>query len=103
MEEQFERLAEDLAADPDVKRAKMMGHPAVKTGGKMFAMAFGEDIVVKLGAGRVQELADAGAAKGFEPMAGRQMGGWAQVPPSTLERWAELADEAKAFVIASLG
>ena len=101
MSDAFERLLETLAADPEVSRGKMFGHAGARLGRKFFAMEYEEDVVVKLGPERVAALVASGRARQFEPMAGRPMSGWAQVPPGEgdpVPFWAELADEAKALV-----
>ena len=59
----------------------MFGHAGARIGKKFFAMEYDEDVVVKLGPERVEALVAGGRARQFEPMAGRPMNGWAQVPP----------------------
>ena len=101
MSDAFERLLEALEADPDVSRGKMFGHAGARLGKKFFAMEYEEDVVVKFGRERVEALVASGRARQFEPMAGRPMSGWAQVPAGDgdpVAFWAELADEAKALV-----
>lgn len=62
----------------------------------MFAGLHGDDMVFKLrGDAHVKALALEGARL-FEPMAGRQMKAWVQVPPTHETQWAELAREAEA-------
>ena len=91
-------LAAEVMADPEVERTQMMGHPALKTRGKMFAISFGDDLVVKLGRQVVDAMIAAGEAKPFDPGGnGRPMRDWAQVPPS--EDWVELAEDAKALLL----
>jgi hypothetical protein len=100
----FADVLDQLQADPDVRPGAMFGHRCAKIGRKVFAIDFDGDLVVKLGADRVAEMAHAGEAAQFEPMAGRPMGGWAQVPPADggnpVAAWVALAEEAKAEVAA---
>jgi TfoX/Sxy family transcriptional regulator of competence genes len=97
--EDFEALAGEVMADPEVERSQMMGHPALKTRGKMFAISFGDDLVVKLGRQTVDAMVAAGDARPFDPGGrGRPMRDWAQVPAS--EQWVALAEEAKALLLA---
>jgi hypothetical protein len=104
---EFSQLMDELAADPTVGSGKMFGHDGACLGRKFFAMDYNGDLVLKLGADRVQELIDSGKGAAFEPMPGRAMGGWAQVPPGegedSLAEWVTLAEEAKGFLAASLG
>ena len=104
---EFSQLMDELGADPTVGAGKMFGHDGAYLGRKFFAMDFNGDLVLKLGADRVRELIDSGQGAAFEPMPGRAMGGWAQVPAGegedSLAEWVALAEEAKGFLAASLG
>ena len=92
----FDLLAEELTAELDVQRASMFGMPSLKRrGGKAFAGLYGDDMVFKLdGEAHAQALALDGAHL-FEPMAGRPMKAWVQVPPVHEVRWGELARAAE--------
>ena len=97
----FRVLLDELQADPRVAGGMMFGHRAAKLASKVFCIDFDGELVVKLGAERVQELAAEGTATVFDPMGGRPMTGWAQVPPGSgdpLEAWLALAEEAKTVV-----
>ena len=64
--------------------------------GKAFAGLYGDDMVFKLaGQAHAEALALDGAHL-FEPMAGRPMKAWVQVPPTHETQWAELARKAEA-------
>jgi hypothetical protein len=88
----FDVLVEELTAELDVQRASMFGMPSVKRrGGKAFAGLYGDDMVFKLdGAAHAEALGLEGAHL-FEPMAGRPMKAWVQVPLAHEQRWLELA------------
>jgi hypothetical protein len=91
----FDRLIDELCADPEVERAQMMGHPVAKARGSLFAIGLGDDLVLKLGAERVDELIAAGKASPFYPGGkNRRWREWAQLPPPD-DGWLELAEEAK--------
>lgn len=93
----FDALVEELTGELEVQRASMFGMPSLKRrGGKAFAGLYGDDMVFKLdGDAHAEALALEGAHL-FEPMAGRPMKAWVQVPPAHEERWLDLARAAEA-------
>ena len=93
----LDQLAEDLCAAADVQRSVMFGMPSIRRrGGKAFAGLYGEDMVFKLsGDAHAEALALAGSHL-FEPMVGRPMKQWVQVPPAHRVQWLELARLAEA-------
>ena len=70
-------LGDHFAGRPEVRRGKMFGFPAFSTGGKIFAIAFGDGIALKLPQETIGRLADDEIAP-FRPM-GKSMGGWVQI------------------------
>ena len=92
----FDRLVNDLKGELDIVGASMFGMPSLKRrGGKAFAGLNGEDMVFKLeGESHATALALEGAHL-FEPMAGRPMKAWVQVPPTHETQWADLARRAE--------
>jgi len=96
----FRELAEPLLAAGEVEEGTIMGFPCLRTtGGAFLAMAehTSGDLIVKLPAGRVDELVDEGTGLPFAP-AGRRFREWVQVPGRDEELWQALLDEAHAFV-----
>lgn len=91
----FDAVVEELRNELDIVEASMFGMPSVKRrGGKVFAGLFGDDMVFKLeGDARAKALALDGAHL-FEPMDGRPMKAWVQVPPTHETQWAELGRKA---------
>ncbi|MEO6144884.1 MAG: hypothetical protein ABIP19_12980 [Dermatophilaceae bacterium] len=93
----FDELVEELKSDLDIVGASMFGMPSMKRrNGKAFAGLYGEDMVFKLAG---DEHAAALALEGvhlFEPMDGRPMKAWVQVPPTHETQWADLARKAEA-------
>lgn len=93
----FDAVVEELAKELDIVGTSMFGMPSVKRrDGKAFAGLYGDDMVFKLeGDAHAKALALDGAHP-FEPMAGRPMKAWVQVPPTHETQWAELARKAEA-------
>ena len=93
----FDGLVDELKSELDIVGASMFGMPSMKRrGGKAFAGLYGEDMVFKLAG---DEHAAALALEGahlFEPMDGRPMKVWVQVPPTHETQWADLARKAEA-------
>jgi hypothetical protein len=77
---------------------KKFGSDALKIGGKIFAMASHDRLVVKLRRARVDELVDAGDGERFDPGHGRLMKEWLSLDPSSELEWLPLAKEAMTFV-----
>jgi hypothetical protein len=93
----FAALLDELGGERDVVKASMFGVPSIKRrGGKTFCSLWGDDMVFKLaGADHERALALDGAHL-FEPMAGRPMKAWIQVPPDHSSQDADLARAAEA-------
>jgi hypothetical protein len=93
-----EIVADLLARHDDVARAKMMGMPCIKRGGKMVG-GFWEpahSMVFKLRDPSAREAVLAlDGVQLFDPSGlGRPMKDWVQVPVAYVDRWAELARQA---------
>ena len=96
----FWELAEPLLASGEVEEGTIMGFPCLRTsGGGFLAMAEHRagDLVVKLPAGRVEELVAEGKGLPFAP-AGRRFREWVHVPERDEALWQALLDEGRAFV-----
>jgi hypothetical protein len=93
----FSTLLEELSRERDVVKASMFGMPGIKRrGGKAFCGLYGDDMIFKLeGEDHARALSLEGAHP-FEPMAGRQMKAWVQVPPEHEAQYGELARSAEA-------
>jgi hypothetical protein len=92
-------LAEGSATygnDGGARRA--FGSTSLKTGGKIFAMLVKDRLVVKLSAGRVEELVAQGAGERFDPGHGRIQKEWLAVHGSDPAQWRALATESETFV-----
>jgi hypothetical protein len=93
----FDALLDELSSERDVVKASMFGMPGIKRrGGKAFCGLYGDDMIFKL---QGEDHASALGLKGahlFEPMAGRPMKAWVQVPPEHETRYPDLGRAAEA-------
>lgn len=90
------RIGQSLGARP----GHMFGHPALYTGRRLAACAYGTGFALKLPADRVQELLSSGRAATFEPYGKPPMAEWAHLPATNRQQvadHAELIGEALAF------
>ena len=87
-------LAELQPLQPEIASKKMFGIPSLTIAGKPFAGLSGEDMIFKLGSEALARALALPGAKPFDPMGGRPMKAWVQVPPEHSELWPELAEEA---------
>lgn len=88
-EDYFIELAETI---PGVKLGKMFGSLCMKTpNGKSAAMFWKDHIVVKLDGEDLQGALSLVGAKTFEPMEGKTMNGWVQIPFDYKSKWKEFA------------
>jgi hypothetical protein len=93
----FDAVVEELKNELDIVGTSMFGMPSVKRrDGKAFAGLFGDDMVFKLDGDAHAKALELDGAHLFEPMAGRPMKAWVQVPPTHETQWAELARKAEA-------
>jgi hypothetical protein len=84
-EEFFMLLTSEI---PNVKEGKMFGALCMKTpNGKSAAMFWKENIVVKLSKDFLKEALSLEGAKLFEPMAGKPMKEWVQIPFAHKDQW----------------
>jgi hypothetical protein len=93
----FEAVVEELRNELDIVETSMFGMPSVKVrDGKVFAGLYGDDMVFKLQGDAQAKALVLDGAHHFEPMVGRPMKAWVQVPPTHETQWAELARKAEA-------
>jgi len=79
--ELFEEVAEELRTrHAGIATGPVFGLPALKIGKKPFACITGEDMVFKLAGAANERAVGLPGAKPFDPMGGRPMKGWVQVP-----------------------
>lgn len=88
-EEYFNELTKEI---PDVKPGKMFGALCMKSpNGKSAAMFSKDNIVVKLQGEAFSEAMSLDGAKLFEPMEGRPMKEWIQIPFIYKAQWKKFA------------
>jgi hypothetical protein len=95
--ESMHAIGDDLA-DRGVVRGKMFGVPSLKAGGKVLCSAWDDALVVKLPPSTLADALALSGAEHFEPMAGRAMKEWAQVPYSHRKQWPTLVAASLAYV-----
>jgi hypothetical protein len=94
----FDAIADELLREPGVEEGTGFGtNRGLRTGGKIFAMLVGGELVVKLPAERCAELKSAPGARTFE-VGKRSMREWVSLHPARSQDWNVLAREALAFV-----
>jgi hypothetical protein len=96
-----EKLFHDIAAEiPKAEEGKMFGALCFKApNGKSAAMFWKDNIVVKLEVKDVSSALKLKGAKLFDPMGGRPMKEWVQIPFSHAKDWKPLAQKAMKYVI----
>lgn len=98
----LDELADDLeAAAVAFERSQMFGSPGLRLPGKgkFFAtLVDGEEMIFKLEGADHASALELDGAHLFEPMPGRPMKAWVQVPSSHRERYVELGTAAARFV-----
>jgi hypothetical protein len=93
----FATLLEELSRERDVVKASMFGMPGIKRrGGKAFCSLYGDDMIFKLEGEDHARALNLEGAHLFEPMAGRPMKAWVQVPPEHEAKYGDLARAAEA-------
>lgn len=83
---------------PGDEAGRMLHAPGLKTAGRFYAFATGDNLVVKLPATRVTELIAAGEGRVCEPRPGRPMRQWVCLTPSGHDAVIGHLVEARAFV-----
>ena len=92
----FAALLDELSSERDVVKASMFGMPGIKRrGGKAFCGLYGDDMIFKLEGKDHARAMSLKGARLFEPMAGRPMKAWVQIPPDHEAQYADLARAAE--------
>lgn len=96
----YEEVACELVATAPVKNGKMFGMPCLKhnESGKAFAGFYEGAMVFKLAGAQHSEALQLSGAHLFDPMGGRPMKEWVEVPVEHASRWVQLAQEALHYV-----
>lgn len=88
-EELFHKIAAELK---DVQKGKMFGALCIKApNGKAGVMFWKDDMISKLDEEYEKEALALKGAKLFDPMGGRPMNGWVQLPYAHAAKWKKYA------------
>ncbi len=95
----FDPIAQRHLADDGIDMGRMFGTEGLRVRGKVYAFVGHDgDLIVKVPAERVVELTASGAASPLV-MRERELREWVTVGTAAgAQRWADLVDEARAFV-----
>jgi hypothetical protein len=97
--DQYDAVVEEMTATSPSRSSKMFGMPCLKNeNGKAFAGFYQEAMVFKLGGAEHTRALALPGARLFDPMQGRPMKAWVEVPAAHAELWLELAQQALAFL-----
>ena len=99
---EYEKVSNILGADGGVEVAKMFSQDCLRVGSKFFAMLFQSELVVKLSPDEVQAIVAKKQGRQFDPMKGRPMKEWVQVPLGKVD-WVALARRSMEYVWANQG
>ncbi|MFM9945080.1 MAG: hypothetical protein ACKVQB_07570 [Bacteroidia bacterium] len=92
----FHKIASEI---PDTHEGKMFGALCIKApNGKAGVMYWKDYMVFKLEGDQLKVALSLDGAKIFEPMTGRQMGGWVQLSYDYADKWQAFAEQAMAYV-----
>src|SRR5437660_558054 len=90
-QKKYDALADDLATQPNVVRAKMFGMPSVKVNGNSFLGFYEGNLICKLANADLAAALKLKGARLFDPMGGRPMKAWAQIPVAHAAQWKKFA------------
>lgn len=96
--ETYLAIAEHMKHTDEVAAGSMFGAKCLKIGGKAFAMFHKEKMVFKLPPDTFPALFELEGVRMFEPMGGRPMNGWIEVPAIHAGQWESLAYDALRYV-----
>jgi hypothetical protein len=96
----YDEVVAELVATSPVTSGKMFGMPCLKhhASGKAFAGFSAGAMVFKLTGVPHREALQLAGAHLFDPMGGRPMKEWVEVPVEHASRWVQLAQEALRYV-----
>src|SRR5512143_1593840 len=90
----YENIAKELSGRHGAVSTKMFGMPTLKINGKAFAGMANNAMTFKLTGAAHKKALGLKGSKLFEPMAGRPMKEWVQVPVTHSPEWKKLATKA---------
>ena len=95
---EYDAIVEEILETSPAKSGAMFGMPCLKINGKAFAGFYQGAMVFKLGAPHHGTALALAGAHLFDPMGGRPMKEWVEVPSAQARRWPELARDAMRYV-----
>jgi hypothetical protein len=94
----FGHIADRLLREPGLQAGTGFStDPGLRSFGRLFAMLRDDALVVRLPAGRADELVQAGIASRFYDSAGPRLKPWVAVPYTRPQAWTEPAREALSY------
>jgi hypothetical protein len=96
--DKFTEIADHMKHTDNVAKGSMFGAKCLKTNGKAFAMLHNEKMVFKISPLLYESMFVLEGVRNFEPMPGRKMNGWVEVPASHVESWEDLSFKAMNYV-----
>ncbi|WP_088067526.1 hypothetical protein [Gottfriedia luciferensis] len=94
----FENLRTELINHHDATKGSIFGHKGLKVLGKVFVFYNEPNIVVKLRPVDVAEALKLSGAKNFDPMGGKPMKEWVEIPHGQDQRWFDYSMKAMGYV-----
>lgn len=95
-EEYYHRLVQEI---PDGKPSKMFGAQCIKMpNGKAAAMFWKDCLVVKLAGPALEEVKSLDGTSLFDPMDGRPMKEWVQIPFEYKDKWKQYTLQSALYV-----
>src|SRR5436853_1696870 len=97
-QKKYDALVNDLTTQPNVVRANMFGMPSVKVNGNSFLGFYDGQLICKLAKADLAAALKLNGAQLFDPMGGRPMKEWAQIPIAHSAKWKSFALAAQKYV-----
>jgi hypothetical protein len=95
---EYDAVVSEIKASSPAISGMMFGMPCLKNNGKAFAGFYNGTMIFKLGGARHSDALALSGSRLFDPMGGRPMKEWVEVPAEHASRWLELAQEALQYV-----
>lgn len=96
--ERFESLRTELINHYEATKGSIFGHKGLKVQGKVFVFYNEPNIVVKLKSDDVVRALKLNGAKNFDPMGGKPMREWVEIPYGDHKQWFEYSLKGMAYV-----
>ncbi|WP_142317497.1 hypothetical protein [Bacillus sp. AFS002410] len=96
--ELFESLRTELINDYDATKGSIFGHKGLKVQGKVFMFYNELNIVVKLNPADVEAALKLTGTKNFDPMGGKPMREWVEIPYGDNQQWFNFSLKGMAYV-----